>query len=239
MAGGILGAARLASDAMTSQRPAARQPARPQGRGAGGAHPRPGPHVYRRRRILAAALAVAVLVLLGLGVAAVLAAVRGGDDPADAGDPSLAASPTDAPEPSATAGFIPTACAADALAVTETGAREMYWGGNTVTFTLSITNAGRVPCLVDGGTAALGVIVTSGVDRVWASVDCPQGETERMLLLDVGSSEALTVEWDQVRSAPGCPGGQASALPGVYRAALTVDGGLAALPGWEWVFAIQ
>lgn len=199
---------------------------------------RPGREVYRRRRLVAAVLAFAFLGLLALGVSALVSAVRGvADTTAPTG--AVATGPTPTTEPSATAGYVPTACAPDALDVVETGARDAYWAGSSVTFTLTVTNIGTVPCLLDGGSAALGVVVTSGSDRVWSSVDCPAGEAERRLLLDTGAAEAITVTWEQTRSLPGCPGGQASAEPGVYRAAFTTDGSVTTLPGWEWVFAIR
>ncbi len=178
-----------------------------------------------------------------MGAVAVVSAVQGAEsDPADVGsaaDPTVAASATPTPEPSATAGYVPIACATDALQVAETSARESYAGGSPVTFTLSVTNVGTVPCLLDGGTASLGVVVTSGADRVWASVDCPGGDAERRLLLDVGSSEGLTVTWEQERSEPGCPASDAAVGEGTYRASVTTDGAGSVLASWEHPFTIE
>ena len=201
--------------------------------------------MYRRRRIVVGTLALAVLIAIVLGVTSL---VGGGGAGADDDDPAAAAatptssrtataSPT--PVPTVTVGFEPTDCVPGALEVIGAGAADAYAAGASIAFSLTVTNVGPVPCLVDGGTANLGVLITSGEDRVWASTDCPAGETERPLLLDTGAVERVSVRWDQVRSAPGCPGGQSMALPGTYRAAATLDGGRTAAPGWETIFLIQ
>jgi len=201
--------------------------------------------VYRRRRIVVGVLALAVLVAIVIGVTSLVGG--GGTDAGDAAPNAAAATPASTrtatasptPVPTVTVGFEPTACAPGALEVIGTGSADAYATGASIAFSLTVTNVGPVPCLVDGGTANLGVIVTSGEDRVWASTDCPAGEAERPLLLDTGAVERVAVRWDQVRSAPGCPGGQPSALPGTYRAVGTLDGGRTAAPGWETIFLIQ
>jgi len=200
--------------------------------------------VYRRRRIVVGVLALAVLVAIVIGVTSL---VGGGGAGADDAPNAAGATPTatrtatasPTPVPTVTVGFEPTDCVPGALEVIGTAAAEAYAAGSSIAFSLTVTNVGPVPCLVDGGTTNLGVIVTSGEDRVWASTDCPAGEAERPLLLDTGAVERVTVRWDQVRSAPGCPAGQPSALPGTYRAVATLDGGRTAAPGWETIFLIQ
>lgn len=228
---------------MSTSRGSARRPgAPPAGRTTAGPptprRTRSSPAVYRRRRIVAALLALLLLGALGVGAIALVSAIQGGEDGSVVAEPTPGPTPTAAPEPSATAGYVPVACTSDALAVTETTADETYPGGAPVTFTLAVSNVGPVPCLVDGGAAALGVVVTSGADRVWASVDCAGEAPQRRLLLDVEASEELTVTWEQDRSAPGCPASEEQAAPGTYRAALTTDGGGSILATWEHTFAI-
>ncbi len=213
----------------------------------GGRPTRPDPAVYRRRRLVLAAVALLVLVGLVLGVSALVGGDGGAEGDSDdaapvaagATTPSATPTPSPTPVPTVTVGFEPTACAPGALTVTGSSVADTYAPGAIVVFSLTLTNAGPVPCLVDGGSATVGVVVTSGQDRVWASVDCPAGRTERPLLLDAGAVENVSVAWDQVRSAPGCPAEQAAAQPGTYRAVATVDAGLTTVGGWEKVFLIQ
>lgn len=185
-------------------------------------------------------LALTILVGMTFGVVAIAGAVQDSSARAATADgAAAAATPTPTSTPTASSGYVPVACARDALSVTESTARESYAAGSTVAFSLTVVNDGLVPCLIDGGSASLGVVITSGTDRVWSSVHCPQGTTERPLLLDVGASHQATVSWSQERSATGCPAGLGSVEPGTYRAVVTATGGMSTVPSWEWLFAIR
>lgn len=216
---------------------------------------RPSPAVYRRRRLAVGTLAVVVLGGVALGGSALARSVGGDpDDPATTSpstspsatvaSPEPGGSPepaptTPAPTPRYTAGFQPTACADDDLAVTGSTSSDTYGVGGVVTFSLTLTNNGTVPCLVDGGTATVGVVVYSGEDRVWSSTDCPEGRTERQLLLDIGATEDVRIAWKQQRSAPGCPAEEATAEPGAYQALVTTDGGETTDESWQKLFLIS
>jgi hypothetical protein len=223
---------------------------------------RPDPAVYRRRRLVVGAVLLVVLVGVVLGVSAIARALTGdaagsaaptatptvdpsatptagpsGTATATATDaPTRAATPT--PAPTYTSGFVPTGCTDDALEVTGSTSSGRYGVGGVITFSVTLRNTGTVPCLFDGGSAALGVVVYSGSDRVWSSTDCPQGSAERPLLLDVDAVENVRIAWSQERSAPGCPAEAALAQPGSYRGVVTLDGGESLDPSWEKVFLI-
>lgn len=200
--------------------------------------------MYRRRR-LAVALAATMLVLGVVGgVSAIGNAVGGAgredEDQRTAAEPtpSPTATPTPTPTPTATPGYQPVRCEATALEITEAAGQTAVPAGEPVDLDLRLTNAGTVPCLLEVGSATLGVVIFSGSDRIWSSTDCPDGPAERLFLLDTGAAAELTVQWDQKRSAPGCPDGRPTAQPGTYRALVTVDGGGTAALGWERVFTV-
>ena len=93
--------------------------------------------------------------------------------------------------------------------------------GAGATFSISLVNGGQAPCLIDVGSQALGVRVTSGSQQVWDSVTCPVGQTEKALLLPAGKGADVTVTWNgnaatsdcaAANAAPASPAG-ASASP--------------------------
>ena len=68
--------------------------------------------------------------------------------------------------------------------------------GAGATFSISLVNNGSVPCLLDVGSQALGVRVSSGSQQVWDSVTCPVGQTEKALLLPAGKTAEVSVTWN-------------------------------------------
>ena len=197
--------------------------------------------MYRRRRLVVGLLALVLLGGVWFGVSAISGALAG--PPADP-DPAAAATSSPGAEPTptvtaATKGYVPVACLPEALDVRDHVAATAVALGSAVAFDLELVNAGTVPCLLEGGSAALGVVVYSGPDRVWSSSDCPQEPTERALLLDVGVGAELVATWDQVRSAPGCPDGQTAVQPGSYRALISLGDGTAGALEWEREFRIE
>lgn len=199
--------------------------------------------VYRRRRLVAGILGLGVLLGLGAGVTALAGALGGqGGEGVPAASPSPTPTPTAAPTASATPGYQPGPCPSSALTITEpVPAPGTFAPGTPVPFELVLENTGTVPCLFDAGAAVLGVLVHSGTDRIWSSLDCPPdgAPAERRMLLDVAAQVEVTAVWDQQRSAPGCPEPQPAAQPGGYRAVVTVDGGGSAVLGWTRTFAIE
>ena len=89
----------------------------------------------------------------------------------------------------------PGTCDASTLSNTVQGP-ESVGVGTGATFSISLVNNGSTPCLLDVGSQALGVRVSSGSQQVWDSVTCPVGQTERDLLLPVGKAADVTVTWN-------------------------------------------
>ena len=83
--------------------------------------------------------------------------------------------------------------------------------GAGATFSISLVNSGQAPCLIDVGSQALGVRVTSGSQQVWDSVTCPVGQTEKALLLPAGKGADVTVTWNGNAATSDCAA--ATALP--------------------------
>jgi hypothetical protein len=183
--------------------------------------------VYWVRRAVVGLVAVLVLVL-------VWALFLRGDD----GEPSTPAAPS--PETSAptegegdegtdadTSTAASRTCEAADLQLTLTSDAASYPAGATPTFTVTLVNAGATACTVDAGTASLGVLITSGADRIWSSLDCvaPDAEgAERMLLLTPGAQEMSAVPWGRVRSDEACTQGLPEPRPGTYHVQATLLG---------------
>ncbi|AYD89258.1 hypothetical protein D5R93_02860 [Actinomyces lilanjuaniae] len=111
----------------------------------------------------------------------------------------------------------PQACDPASLA-TQVSGPESVSAGAGATFVLRVTNDGDVSCLLDAGSASLGVVVTSGSQQVWSSTACQEGASERTLLLGGGDSTEVTLGWNGYVTTSDCalaaapaPGAQAEA----------------------------
>jgi len=140
--------------------------------------------------------------------------------------------PADATTPSATPTTEPGGvvdCDATTLALAMTATAASFGPGQSPAFTVSITNNGSEPCLVDAGEASREIVITSGADRVWSNRDCIVAGTEtRDLLLPAGGNDTSQLAWNRVRSAPACPEGLPAPGAGTYSAQLTLAGAAAA-----------
>lgn len=176
--------------------------------------------VYWLRRALVGAAAVLVLVLVVVIARAVLGG--GGGDAAGEDETGPSASPTVTEEPD-----VARVCEAADLQLVLTSDATSYAAGATPTFTVAISNVGASSCTVDAGTAALEVLVTSGSDRIWSSLDCAvEGAegAERLLLLAEGTQEAAVVPWARVRSNATCDADLPAPRPGTYHAVAKLSG---------------
>lgn len=179
------------------------------------------------------------LVVVGIPLLLVVVVVwvlvgRGGGAPEDgaATDPGQDAAPatdTDEPAEDDTPGI--EACDPANLALTLAADGTSYAAGALPTFTVTLSNEGTAPCLIDVGEAQRELVITSGSDRIWSSRDCAAPEAQvREILLSPGTPDVDgALQWARVRSAQGCPADQAAAQPGTYSAALTL-GSLAPEP---------
>ena len=201
-------------------------------------------HVYRRRRLVALALAVLLVLLLLWGVVAGVRAVTGsgGDDAAQpaaeqpappAGtssglqqkfgdftprpDPSGSASSSGSPSagPSASSSAAPE-CGAD-LTVTASTDKETYPAKQEPVLAMTLENTGEHPCRVNAGSKRMTFTVVSGADTVFDSRHCAAAGEDRNITLNAGQKETARLTWNRVRTAEGCPAGQAEALAGYYK----------------------
>lgn len=161
-------------------------------------------------------IVIAVVVWLFVG--------RGSDE-----DPTGQASTTTEvePEPSQTSTDTDgvTDCAPAVLALAMTADAASFPPGVGATFTVTITNTGEEPCLVDAGEAQREIVITSGSDRVWSNRDCIAPGTEnRTLLLAGGQTDATPFAWNRIRSAEGCPADLPVPGAGTYSAQLNLAG---------------
>lgn len=193
--------------------------------------PLPASTYWRRRLGLGGALLVALLLVLR-------ACAGGADRPAPAAAPgplssatpsatpsaaasaapSAAASPSASPRPTST---VPPVCGDAALRVTVEADARSYRSGTAPRFTLTVANAGPVPCRRALGPDVVEIRVLSGSDRIWSSDDCSTAKGQGVLLLGAGEARAMTVQWPGKRTAPGCRTG-AMARPGTYRVSARV-----------------
>lgn len=119
-------------------------------------------------------------------------------------------------------------CAPAGLALAMTPDAESFAPGVSATFSVTITNTGAEPCLVDAGEAQREIVITSGSDRVWSNRDCVVAGTEtRTLLLPAGGNDTTPFAWNRVRSAEGCPAGLPEPGAGTYSAQLNLAGAAA------------
>lgn len=197
---------------MATQRPAPR-PA-----------PRPSPAVYRRRRIVVLGIPVLVVLLVVW-----LVAGRGSADEPTAAPSTTSAKATTKAKPTRTSTPTPTSttgvpdCTDLELKVSADDAS--YAAGQNPKLTTTITNTGKVACLVDAGTDEAALVITSGDDRVWSSQDCAsEASAYRPLLLSAGESVKDAVTWKRVRSAEKCPKGLAAPKSGTYAATYSLAG---------------
>ena len=190
--------------------------------------PRLPARVYWIRRLVVLGIPLLVIVLLVVWLTG-----RGADE---SGTPAAATSttavapvePTPSTTPSEEPGGVPD-CDASTLAVAMTATAEAFGPGQSPSFTVSITNNGAEPCLVDAGEASREIVISSGVDRVWSNRDCIVAGTEsRDLLLPAGGNDTSQLAWNRVRSAPACPTGLPAPAAGTYSAQLTLAGVAAA-----------
>ena len=184
--------------------------------------------VYWRRRLIVG------LGLLFLIVIIVLIVVRPGSGaglPASTPTPTTAA--TDAP---AAANTAPTACDPAAVTVEALTDAVTYQPGQKPELSLSITNTGTVPCVINAGTSKQVFTISSGQDIYWTSTDCQSAAADAEVTLQPGVpvSSTTPIAWDRVRSnAATCDESTRTAAPAggaSYHLAVSVDGIASATP---------
>ncbi len=183
---------------------------------------RPPARVFWVRRLVVLGLPV---LLVGLVAGLVLAP----DDPTSSGPaPSApAAAPAVTPTPTTTVDPVGGIgeCAASALGLAISPTEASFARGVAASFTVTITNTGTLPCVVDAGETYREIVVTSGDDRVWSNRDCASADSDpRTLLLDRGQQDVTQLAWNRERSAAGCPAGLPTPGAGTYQVTFSLGG---------------
>lgn len=135
------------------------------------------------------------------------------------------AEPAPAPEESAAAEL--EQCAVRSLEVTAVTDKEAYGSGELPQLSITLTNTGADPCLIDVGTATQSFTIMSGTDTWWRSTDCQTESGNQVVQLDAGQtvSSAAPLTWDRTRSSVDtCEGTRPAARPGYYNLTVTIGG---------------
>jgi hypothetical protein len=154
--------------------------------------------VYRRRRLV-----------VGLGLLAVIAIILliffrpgAGDGSAEpASQPVATADPDATAPPESTE---PVACDPAIVAVEAITDQDSYDPGEEPELSLSVTNTGTVPCVLNAGTTTQVFTITSGADVYWTSTDCQTDEVDAEVTLEpnVPVSTKTPLVWDRTQSSP-------------------------------------
>ena len=183
--------------------------------------PQPARVYWIRRAVVLGALLLVILLLWSM--------TRGGGGGDAAADQTDDAAATETDEAAGQAGEQPVdqagdsgaarTCTAADLTLVVTADAATYAAGVNPTFTVRITNTGDSSCTVDAGDKSRELLVTSGSDRIWSSLDClAEDAPDRVLLLPAGTSdEPVAVNWGRIRSNEQCGEGLPEPRPGTYR----------------------
>lgn len=173
------------------------------------AGPQPARVYWLRRAVVLGGFVLVVLLLWSM--------VRGGGDGGDAAADDKPEAQVTAPETEQPDEGARTCTGAD-LTLVVTADAATYAAGANPTFTVRITNTSDSSCTVDAGDASRELLVTSGSDRIWSSLDCVAADApERVLLLPAGQSDdPVAVPWPRVRSNETCGEGLPAPRAGTY-----------------------
>jgi hypothetical protein len=200
--------------------------------------PLPAEVYWRRRLALLTGLVMAVLVIAKLipggghepkatTVAHVTSPSRGASSTSST-TPSPSATPTPTVTPSAaptpTAPPSPTAvCSDDDISVAPTVADAQ--ATKPVVITLAITSNTTPACLWDVSPATLQLKITSGSDRIWSTLDCPNAVPNQRVVVQRDVPTDINIRWNTRRSEAGCPPQTNWASLGYYHVTVAALGG--------------
>jgi hypothetical protein len=185
--------------------------------------------VYWRRRLI---VGLGLLFVIAIIVLIVVRPGSGTGQPASTPTPTAAAG-TDAP---AAADAAPAGCDPAAVTVEALTDAVTYQPGQKPELSLSITNTGTVPCVINAGTTKQVFTISSGQDIYWTSTDCQSAAADADVTLQPGVpvSSTTPIAWDRVRSnAATCDESTRTAAPAggaSYHLAVSVDGIASATP---------
>jgi hypothetical protein len=154
--------------------------------------------VYRRRRLvvgLGLLAVIAVILLIFFRPGADTDAAQSNSQPVATAKPGATA-PTESTEP--------VACDPAIVAVEAITGQDSYDPTEEPELSLSVTNTGTVPCLLNAGTTTQVFTITSGADVYWTSTDCQTDESDAEVTLEpnVPVSTKTPLVWDRTQSSP-------------------------------------
>ena len=183
--------------------------------------PLPAATYWRRRVVLLVGLVVLLLLLRACagGDGATKRKTAATAKPTPTPSVTRTASPRGTSTSSTAAPAAPAArlCPDAALTVTAVTDADTYAVGATPKITLVVKNSSAAPCRRDLGAGAVELVVYSGNDRIWSSVDCTDSRSTSLVTLPAGGTQAVVKTWSGRRSKPGCASTATAALAGTYR----------------------
>ena len=181
------------------------------------------PKVYWTRRLVVLGGAVLVILLAVTLISSALRRPADDTDTTDSEDETLAGEPAEATDVPASG---TRTCTATDLTLVVGSDASSYGAAAQPSLTVRITNTGANSCAIDAGAGQLELLITSGSDRIWSSLDCVADDApERLLLLAAGDADGeTTVAWPRVRSNADCDSDLPAPRPGWYRAVAKLAG---------------
>ncbi|WP_430867880.1 hypothetical protein [Demequina aurantiaca] len=179
--------------------------------------------VYWKRRLIAVVGIVAVILVIWF----LISAATGGDDSGAPTDSSPAATTSASPAAASGSGDSASrACGSDDIGITTTANPASVGADALPVFDVGLAQTGSSACLIDTDADGTELLITSGDDRIYSSMDCPDDNTiaSTQLVLEPGASEDLAITWNRQRSLPDCATETAVPGAGTYNATVTVQG---------------
>jgi hypothetical protein len=165
-------------------------------------------NVYWRRRLVVGLGLLAVLVIIFL---IIVKPGASSGEPKSTRPPVATDAPSQAPKAAAAATIPDQTTTADGAACDPKNVQVEaitdavdYDPGQKPQFSLSITNSGKKPCVLNAGTSQQLFTVSSGSDVYWKSTDCQSDPVDAQVTLKPGKSvsSSTPLGWDRTRSAP-------------------------------------
>lgn len=182
------------------------------------------PQVYWRRRLVVLGVAILTIVVIYF----LITAPRGTQTPG--------ANSTKGPEVTVTAtasGDTNLAfdadrpCEAADVTVTATPNPFSVASGSLPVFDVSVSMKGVSPCKLTVSPENSELLIMSGSDRIFSSLDCSTDATinaREFILQPDSPNEMFQLTWNRQRSAPECATVTATPRPGYYKATVTLQG---------------
>lgn len=133
---------------------------------------------------------------------------------------------TPAPEASGTAPAV-AACSTANISVQAVTDQDVYAAGELPKLSITLSNSGATPCLINVGTATQSFVITSGSDTWWRSTDCQSESSDQVVQLAGGQtvSSVNPLEWDRTRSSVDtCGSSRPQAAAGYYHLSVSIGG---------------